>query len=102
MAKFTKGKNKKSKNDNTDDMEPKKGHKQEGGKHVANEDEEDQMEAQRDGDQGDPFDQMMKEASRDARYTVAFIPNHGTVDKGDPMNVTPDEHANSPKIKRKS
>ncbi len=101
MAKQAK-KSTKSKNDNYEDMEEQEGHKQEGGKKVAETDADDQREAQEDGDQGDPFEQMMKEASRNARYTVAFIPNQGTVDKNDPTRVTPDEIENMPKTRKKA
>lgn len=97
-----KAKSSESENDNYDDMKPKKGHKQEGSGNKSSEvDLEDQREAQEDGDQGDPFEQMMRNASRNSRYTVAFIPNQGTADPGDPSNISPDEHENMPKKRRK-
>lgn len=92
----------KSKNDNYDDMKQKKGHKQENeaGEKSAEADMDDVREAEDDDDLGDPFDQMMAKASRDSRYTVAFIPNRGTADPNDPMNATPDEHDNAPKTRK--
>lgn len=96
-------KNTKSKNDNYDDMKPKKGHKQEDSvEKVAEKDVDDQHDGQDDPNLGDPFDSMMAQASRNARYTVAFIPNQGTVDRGDPTNISPDENENMPKTRSKS
>lgn len=92
----------KSENDNYDDMKPKKGHKQEGGEKVADGDMDDQRENQDDDDAGDPFEMMMRDASKNARYTVAFIPNQGTADPNDPSNISPDENENMPKKRKKS
>lgn len=102
MTKDKAKKSTKSENDNYDDMKPGKGHKQEGGEKVAEKDIDDQHDGQDDPDIGDPFDSMMRHASRNARYTVAFIPNQGTADPNDPSNISPDENENMPKKRKKS
>lgn len=47
----------------------------------------------------DPFEYLMKQASRNSKYALPFETN-GTADPGDPIAATGDEHENAPRRRR--
>lgn len=86
---------------NKSSMKAKKGHKQSGGKKVAEGDAYEQTKKNRQVTNADPFRELMAMASRNSRYALP-MENMGVVDPGDPMAVSPDEHKNAPKTRRMS